>query len=417
MQKVPTQPRSLAPVTLLDLELWHAECLAALHKLTLPESFKHYMETHLVEWPLQQAPPDYAVPRYLPRNADSVCESDRPLEEIFSAPLALRDSSYRAEHSDWDDENRRDAVLWRERAAMLGYLTTRLQDEWRIVDQNVFTDKNEDLYTGCWFDFAVTNALHNYPKIATNMYALLRKYNVDTAHKRPCEFIRSLRAAFLLEVEQQVGDRDFCDPALLRLMKVLVFRFLMTTDEPCLKEDSDVVHEAYYHHMLPPFAKTLESAEYAQYSRQFLLTILDHEFEKVLEHPRAADLFDDHDWLLYIWSTYVFHEMLVSKGAERVYTQLIAVVFGFTIIEIESQCDDLMFDVAMELIHESPTAAFTLLRPGMHVARVGNLPRDARGLDAKTMYTFALVNNDTNKGHAMFITRGPCETTWTAPLN
>jgi hypothetical protein len=87
------------------------------------------------------------------------------------------------------------------------------------------------------------------------------------------------------------------------------------------------------------------------------------------------------------------------------------------IIEIESQCDDLMFDVAMELIHESPTAAFTLLRPGMHVARVGNLPRDARGLDAKTMYTFALVNNDTNKGHAMFITRGPCETSWTAPLN
>lgn len=406
------QPRSLAPVTLLDLELWNAECLAALHKLELPESFKEYVEVCVITPILQNPVPDFAYDAYLPRNAETICESDRPLENIFLAPLVLSDSSYRAQYPDWDDMNRREAVYWRERTALLGHLTARLQDEWSIVDQNVFTDDNLDLYTGCWFDFAVTNALHNYPHIATNMYALLSQYNITTAHKRPCELIRSLRMAFLLEVEQR-----YSDPGVKRLVKMLVFRHLMTTDKRDLKGLRRIVFDAYMNHLMPEFGRTLEGEELSRYLDQFMLTILDHEFERVREHPVAADLIDNDDLVLYVWNTYVFHEMLTTDGAERVYTQLIAKIFNFTIIELEMTCGEVMYDTAMELIHHKPTAAYTFLRPYMQVARVSNLPDDFCCLDARTMFKFSLKAAEGCRAHAMFITRGPCETTWTAPLN
>jgi hypothetical protein len=410
------KPITLVPQMSLDIDHWSAECLAALHKLSIEDFLKRYIERNFIEQLTLCRPPLDFYPEYLPRATDALCELDTPLEAIFSTkPLiaSIDRPDYVPSHVPEDEWL--ESSQWFERSAMLSHLMARFQDGWSIVDQNKFTQKNADLYTGCWFDFAVTNALHNYPRIAANMRSILRKYALDDAHKRPCELIRALRMAFLVEVEKR-----YHEPAISRLVKILVFRYLEVNLLPGYFDVTEAA-QRIFKHMVSQLDSNIEDPE--SYSRSQSIEIMERLFERGLEIEDRihgsyyANMFKDDDFILNIWITHVFHEMATTNGADRLYTQLISLIFDFTTIEVDLVCDNFTFTIFMELIHTDPQAAYKILHPGMRVSRICNLPEDLTDLDARTMFAFSLRNGEKGSGHAMFITRGQCETKWVAPLN
>lgn len=228
------------------------------------------------------------------------------------------------------------------------------------------------------------------------------------------------RSSCLPAISQELSHAQYrSGRKFLQLVKILVFRYLMTHSIPGKECFSRGARRIYFDHMVTPEVRALPVDEYDKHMDRYMLDILDMDFERGLEasDDPMVEMFDNDDLILYIWNTHVFHKMVTTNGAERFYTQLISLIFDFTTVEVEINCDSLGYDISMYLIHSDPQTAYKLLHSGMRIARVCNLPEDATDLDSRTMFAFSLYDTEKNRGHAMFITRGPCETKWTAPLH
>ena len=152
----------------------------------------------------------------------------------------------------------------------------------------------------------------------------------------------------------------------------------------------------HFDHMVTPEVRALPVDEYDKHMDRYMLDILDMDFERGLEasDDPMVEMFDNDDLILYIWNTHVFHKMVTTNGAERFYTQLISLIFDFTTVEVEINCDSLGYDISMYLIHSDPQTAYKLLHSGMRIARVCNLPEDATDLDSRTMFAFSLYDTE-----------------------
>lgn len=338
-------------------------------------------------------------PDYYPRSIKGIENHPTPLQFIYDQPIAAKSQLRFSPPLSLDYVEA--MGLRNERTIMLSYFMSRYQKEWKIIDQNSFTDDPEDLYTGCWFDFAIVNALHYYPKIAKNMCALLKKHYIDDNidYNSPRDIIRALRLVMFIEVEQRFRK----DPKVHRLIRAIVFYYILVSDHRDLMDLSLEAHNLFHNYMKPDGVKDIPDNEYLVWLKMYGVSIIEEEIDKLNNVPEGKK-YNDDNFLMDIWMKYIYQEMITSNGANPIYTQLISVIFNFTCVDVRIDTDKDGYESFMWTIHKNPHGAYVLLLPQMQIRNIINEPEAPVDMDDLTMFAFSMYDHETRRGHAMFIT-------------
>lgn len=383
-----------------DPEHWKDECIKIV--VSMPSWVLDYivdhvgkilgMLSHIHEMP-------WLSPDYYPRSIRNIETHPTPLQFIYEQPIAAKSSINFSPPLSLDYIEA--MGLRNERTIMLNYFMSRYKKDWKIIDQNSFTDNSEDLYTGCWFDFAIVNALHYYPKIAKNMCALLKKHYIDdnVDYNSPKDVIRALRLVLFIEVEQQFRK----NPKVRRLIRAIVFYYIRVSDNRDLDTLSLEAHELFHKYMKPDGLDNVPDDQYVEWLKTYGVPVIEEAIDNLNNVPEGKK-YNDDNFLMDIWMKYIYQEMITSNGANPIYTQLIALIFNFTCVDVRLNTDKNGYESFMWIIHKDPHGAYVLLLPRMQVQKIINEPEPPVEMDERTMIAFSMYDEETRRGHAMFIT-------------